>query len=84
MDGEKEVGALGAGVDAGSVLGVKGLENFGDDLLGSGGREGEHGRVAELAAGLADGEEGGAKVVSPLRDAVSFVDDEEGDAAGFL
>ena len=84
MDGEGEIVALDAGVEADGVFGVERGEDVVGYVFGGGGGESEDGRVVEGAAGFADGEEGGTEVVSPLGDGVGFVDDEQRDAAGLL
>ena len=82
VDGEEEVGALGAGVDDGGVFRVERLEDVAGDFFSGGSGEGEDGRVAEGATGFPNGKKGGAEVVTPLRDGVGLIDDEERDAAG--
>ena len=49
---------------------------------GRGGREREHGRMAELSDHAAEREVGGAEVVAPLADAVRLVHDEERNVYG--
>ena len=74
---EREVRAVEAGADA---LGVAQAEPH-DDLLGDlrrrGRRAGHRGRVAELGDDRREPQIVGAEVVTPLRDAVRLVDDEQ-------
>ena len=76
-DVQFKVGAVEAGVDD---LGI-GHAQLGEDVLddvGRGrGRQGHDGRPAQVVDGLAQGQIVGAKVVAPLADAVSLVDDEQ-------
>ncbi len=82
VDAEVEIVALGTGVDDPCVRGVEAGKDLLDHLLGGGGGERQHGWVAERFARIADAEIRRPKVVSPLRDAVRLVDDQQRDAAG--
>jgi hypothetical protein len=58
------------------------LDDVFDYFRGGRRGEGEHRRPPERADRVRESEIGGAEVVSPLRNAVRLVDDEEGDSAG--
>ena len=81
-DVQLQVGAVEAGVDD---LGI-GHAQLGEDVLddiGSGrGRQGHDGRPAQVVDGFAQGQIVGAKVVAPLTDTVSLIDDEQLDFPG--
>ena len=81
-DVQLQVGAVEAGVDD---LGI-GHAQLGEDVLddvGSGrGRQGHDRRPSQVVDGLAQSQIVGAKVVAPLTDAVSLIDDEQLDFPG--
>ncbi len=81
-DGEKEIVPLRTEIDERGIVGMERLQDLVDDFPGRGSGKSEHGWVAERLARFADVEECGAEVVTPLRDAVSLIHDQERDAAG--
>ncbi len=81
-DVQLQVGAVEAGVDdLGLGHGQLG-EDVLDDVGGGRGRQGHDGRPAQVVDGLAQGQVVGAKVVAPLTDTVSLIDDEQLDFPG--
>ncbi len=81
-DGVADVGPVEAGDEAGRVGEAQAGAHVVAGLRVGGGRAGDDGHVGKQLAQPTEVDVLGAKVVAPLRDAVRFVDGEEGDAGG--
>ncbi len=74
-----QVRPVHAGVDDGEAADTELARDVGDDRVGRGRGQRQDARLAETRQGAADLEERGPEVVSPLRDAMRLVDDDEAD-----
>ncbi len=78
-DAVVQVRPVHAGVDDGEAADAELARDVGDDRVGRGRGQRQDARLAEARQGAADLEERRPKVVSPLRDAMRLVDDDEAD-----